>query len=169
VQQQRDHKVQAWCQFAERQAKRYVRPPPSSSSQRRLLPEPTCYRLRIGSISNLPQLLARTNGGSSSSSSNFELRLGVSLYDEAAGACYGNTCYSQADVPKQQQQQQHDDASCDFCFDVFFHSVISDPRCMAVVSSCWQNFTHACNCRLHNCAAVLSGAGQQHISTRATS
>jgi nephrocystin-4 len=133
VQQQRQHKLQAWCQFAERQAKRYVRPPPSSSNQRRLLPEPTCYRLRIDSISNLPQLLARANGGSSSSS-NFELRLGVSLYDAAAGAFYGNTCYSQADVPKQHHQQQHDAASCDFCIDVFFHSVISDPRCMAVVS-----------------------------------
>jgi nephrocystin-4 len=140
VQQQRHQKVQAWCQFAERQAKRYMRPPPSSSNQQRLLPEPTCYRLRISSISNLPQLLARTNGGSSSS--NFELRLGVSLYDEAAGAFYGNTCYSQADAPKQ-QQQQHDADSCNFCFDVFFHSVISDPRCMAVVSSCWQK-CHEC-------------------------
>jgi nephrocystin-4 len=95
-----------------------------------LLAESACYRLRIHSISNLSQLLARRNADSDS---NFELQLGISLFDEAAGAFYGSTCYSPADIHTQQQQQQAA-ASCDFCFDVFFHSTISDPRCMAVVA-----------------------------------
>lgn len=74
-----------------------------------------------------------------SSGTLYGLQLGVSLYDEAVGQCYGSTCYSMVE-PLQQQQQQLTDAEgsssafLDFAFDALFHTAISDPHCMAVVS-----------------------------------
>lgn len=99
-----------------------------------MLPESTCYRLRVQNVSNLPPLSQVTAGVS------YELQLGVSLYDESLGVFYGNTCYSPCDTPKQQQQNTvtgdgtATGGGIEFCFDIFFHSAISDPRCMAVVS-----------------------------------
>lgn len=129
---QQEGKVQQWRQFTARQAERYV--PASAKQTRRILSESASYRLRIQSVSNLPPLSQATYGVT------YELQLAVSLFDESLGVFYGNTCYSPSDVPEQQQQPA--DAAdgavprvgVDFCFDVFFHSTISDPQCMAVVS-----------------------------------
>jgi nephrocystin-4 len=82
----------------------------------------------------------------------YGLQLGVNLYDEALGQFYGNTCYSMVeplqDVQQQQEQQQQEQQQqqehlaeapgqhppVDFSCDVMFHSAISDPHCIAVVS-----------------------------------
>lgn len=117
--------VLRWHQFASRQAQRYV-PPPASPSLH-LSSESTCYRLRILSVSGLP-LLSPVTG------TFCEVQLGVSLYHEALGTFYGNTCYSQLDPPQQQGLQgSAAAATMECCFDVYFHSFIADPHCKAVV------------------------------------
>ena len=63
----------------------------------------------------------------------FEFQLGVSLYDEAYGTFYGNTCYSMSDGYDRNRAAQRNAIDLDFSFDVYFHSAVSDPRCMAVV------------------------------------
>eukprot|EP00775_Hariotina_reticulata_P006048 gene6048-6286_t len=64
-----------------------------------------------------------------------EVQLGVSLYNEALGTFYGNTCYSQLDPPQQQILQEAAAAAetMECCINVYFHSCIADPHCMAVV------------------------------------
>ncbi|GFH23920.1 uncharacterized protein HaLaN_21615, partial [Haematococcus lacustris] len=59
--------------------------------------------------------------------------LGVSLYDEAYGTFYGNTVYSQGDGYDRNRAAQRNAIDLDFSFDVFYHTSVSDPRCMAVV------------------------------------
>lgn len=121
--------VQEWSAFAARQAARYVRAPPSAG--RRRLPQPVCYRLRILGVSGVPQ----PQCGSSSqgaASQCYELQLGVSLFDESLGVFYGSTVLSAAEpLPT---AAARDAAAVAFDYNVFFHSEISDPRCMAVVS-----------------------------------
>eukprot|EP00878_Enallax_costatus_P044973 GHUV01053787.1.p1 GENE.GHUV01053787.1~~GHUV01053787.1.p1 ORF type:complete len:157 (+),score=39.87 GHUV01053787.1:105-575(+) len=132
--QQQHHKIHCWKQFSVRQAKRYV-PAPARAS-RRAVPESACYRIRIQSVSNLPPI------NQACYDATYELQLGVSLYDEALGAFYGNTCYSPSDVLTHQHQQtaaavagHGADVAMEFNFDVYFHSVVSDPQCKAVVST----------------------------------
>ncbi len=63
----------------------------------------------------------------------FEFQLGVSLYDEAYGTFYGNTCYSLSDTYDRGRAQQRNAIDLDMSFDVYYHTSVSDPRCMAVV------------------------------------
>lgn len=63
----------------------------------------------------------------------FEFQLSVSLYDEAYGTFYGNTCYSMCDTYDRGRAAQRNAIDLDMAFDVYFHSTVSDPRCMAMV------------------------------------
>lgn len=128
---QQEQLVQEWRAFTCRQAARHV-PAPLSAS-RRVLQESVCYRLRMLHVDNLPPPHL-------SSGVQFGLQLGVSLFDSAAGAYFGSTCYSLVEPLQGQQQQEAGAAaavasepSVDFSFDVFFHTDIGDASCMAVV------------------------------------
>lgn len=104
-----------------------------------MLADSMCYCLRIQQLSNLP-IMSTVRYGSS-----FELQLRITLFDEMTGVFYGNTCHSDS-IPLAQLQQANKGAEAavqdqseapgvdvDFHFDVYFHSAVSDPRCMAVV------------------------------------
>lgn len=84
------------------------------------------YRLRILKVSDMP--INTTFDGRT-----FEFQLGVSLYDEAYGTFYGNTCYSLSDTYDRGRAQQRNAIDLDMSFDVYYHTSVSDPRCMAVV------------------------------------
>lgn len=140
--QQQDSRQQEpvlqWRSFALRQVQRYVPALPDPS--RRAVHESVCYRLRVLHVDNLPPLSYGVQYG---------LQLGVTLFDASLGQPYGSTCCS---VVKDLQQQADDGASQQHtvAFDVLFHTVICDPRCVAVVSqrccgrlSCAGNFTAA--------------------------
>jgi hypothetical protein len=76
-----------------------------------------------------------------------EFELGVSLYDEKLGAFYGCTSYSLHDVGERSSvTRQPTDGKhvpggkqgrldISFSYDVFMHTRINDPRCVAVVGS----------------------------------
>lgn len=69
----------------ERQAARSVPLPPAKKG-RRTMAESIGYRLRLLHITGLPvyAMEGRT----------FDLRIGVTMFDQATGQFYGNTCYS---------------------------------------------------------------------------
>jgi hypothetical protein len=129
--------IQEWQGFASCQVQRHVPAPPSAN--RRILPQSVCYRLRVLRVDNVP-------APQHTSGIQYGLQLGVTLYDEALGQFYGNTCYSMVEPLQDLQQQEQgqgqeqppavsrEQPSVDFSCDVMFHSVISDPHCMAVVS-----------------------------------
>lgn len=127
--------LEAWAQFIKKQCERYV--PAPFNPTRRTLPETQGYRLRILRVSELPNQALL-------SGSTYEFQLGISLYDENLGAFYGSTCYSLHDAPSTLQPGAAGAATAeggpqprvdvDFSFDVYYHSAISDPSCMAVVS-----------------------------------
>jgi hypothetical protein len=105
-------------------------------------PAAAAYRIRVMRVQSMPF--------KAPSGSTFEYQLGLSLYDEAVGSFYGNTCYSLRDIskPTRPAGQGKPGAAAaaaaaaaagdvpsvdvDFTFDVYFHTSISDPRCMAV-------------------------------------
>lgn len=116
--------VRMWAEFTSRQRKRHVPIPPDPN--RRVLPASQGYRLRVLRVSDLP--VHTTFDGRT-----FEFMLGVSLYDEAYGTFYGNTVYSQGDGYDRNRAAQRNAIDLDFSFDVFYHTSVSDPRCMAVV------------------------------------
>ncbi|GIL84279.1 hypothetical protein Vretimale_15928 [Volvox reticuliferus] len=113
-----------WAEFTSRQKHRYAPIPPDAN--RRALPETQGYRLRILKVSDMP--INTTFDGRT-----FEFQLGVSLYDEAYGTFYGNTCYSMADTYDRGRAAQRNAIDLDLSFDVYYHTTVSDPRCMAVV------------------------------------
>ncbi|KAG2438730.1 hypothetical protein HXX76_005275 [Chlamydomonas incerta] len=113
-----------WSEFTERQKHRYV--PIVPDANRRALPETKGYRLRILRVSDLP--INTTFDGRT-----FEFQLSVSLYDEGYGTFYGNTCYSLSDTYDRGRAQQRNAIDLDMSFDVYYHTTVSDPRCMAVV------------------------------------
>ncbi|GLC73822.1 hypothetical protein PLESTF_001424700 [Pleodorina starrii] len=113
-----------WAEFAARQKQRYAPIPPDAN--RRALLETQGYRLRILKVSDMP--INTTFDGRT-----FEFQLGVSLYDEAYGTFYGNTCYSMSDTYDRGRAAQRNAIDLNLSFDVYFHSTVSDPRCMAVV------------------------------------
>jgi hypothetical protein len=137
--------VQHWHQFTSKQLQRYV--PAPTGPALHLLSESTCYRLRVMAVSGLPLL-------SPPSETFCQVQLGVSLYNEALGTFYGNTCYSQPDMPQQQEEAEPGaGVAMQCCFDIFFHSCIADPRCMAVVS---------CRTKSLSFASVTSAVQQGH-------
>ena len=118
--------MRMWSQFALKQKQRYVPIPPDAN--RRVLPETQGYRLRVLKISDLP--LHTTFDGRT-----FEFQLGVSLYDEAYGTFYGNTVYSMSDAYDRNRAAQRNAIDLDFSFDVYYHTAVSDPRCMVSVNT----------------------------------
>ncbi|PNH02424.1 hypothetical protein TSOC_011594, partial [Tetrabaena socialis] len=113
-----------WAEFAGRQKQRHV--PILPDANRRTLPETKGYRLRIIKVSDVP-INATFDGRT------FEFQLSVSLYDEGYGTFYGNTCYSMPDTYDRGRAQQRNAIDLDMSFDVYYHTAVSDPRCMAVV------------------------------------
>jgi nephrocystin-4 len=78
------------------------------------------YRLRIQQVVDLPmkQVQDRT----------FEFQLAVTLYDEALGVFYGNTCYSMHNPCNHKGAADPGVVDLNFSFDLYFHSAVSDPR-----------------------------------------
>ncbi|GFR44041.1 hypothetical protein Agub_g5201 [Astrephomene gubernaculifera] len=113
-----------WAEFTGRQKQRYV--PIVPDAHRRILPETQGYRLRILKVADMP--INTTFDGRT-----FEFQLSVSLYDEAYGTFYGNTCYSMPDTYDRGRAQARNAIDLDMTFDVYYHTTVSDPRCMAVV------------------------------------
>ncbi|KXZ51260.1 hypothetical protein GPECTOR_13g747 [Gonium pectorale] len=116
--------LQQWAEFTARQKQRYV--PIVPDANRRALLETQGYRLRILKVSDVP--INTTFDGRT-----FEFQLSVSLYDEAYGTFYGNTCYSMSDTYDRGRAAQRNAIDLDMSFDVYYHTTVSDPRCMAVV------------------------------------
>lgn len=125
-------RLRYWEQFTLRQQRRHVPIPPDPS--RRVLPRTAGYRLRIATLNNVPMAaLPVPPAAAAGGAINFDLKLSVSLYDEALGTFYGCTCYSLPSNADLRGALQQGVASLQFNFDVYFHSRVSDPRCMAVV------------------------------------
>lgn len=127
--------VQAWHGFAARQAARFVPPPaPCPTGGRRLLTQSVGYRLRLLGITGLRQPLLASVGAAGGNAAACEMQLGVTLYDETTGRFYSTTVFSPPEPLSllNDGTEEHDDEQ-QLAFDVFFHSAIADPRCMAVV------------------------------------
>ena len=109
---------------------------------------------------------------SSPSHAHVRLHQSVSFYDESAGTFYGATCHGTPQPPYHQGgsgagasavggpsagQDQADGAplagsatapatlAVDFDLEVFYHSRIADPRCIAVVRGGWGLISSGCS------------------------
>uniref|UniRef100_A0A061S1B5 Nephrocystin-4-like protein n=2 Tax=Tetraselmis sp. GSL018 TaxID=582737 RepID=A0A061S1B5_9CHLO len=112
--------IATWERFFRLQRRRVA---PLMPGSRRELGTTEFYRLRVVGLREVPMYATRV----------FEFRVNVTLFDERLGQFYGNTISSptapfQWISPKDSSQG----VEVNLEFDVYFHSVVSDPSCLAV-------------------------------------
>lgn len=121
--------LEAWELFASRQGARYT--PLLNRGLHEMLPHTMGYRLRLAALHKLTfgPLAAEAKARGNS----LEMRLGVSLYDEATGCFYGNTCNSLPCIPLPLLPTPPEPVDLEIQQDVYFHTRLLDPRCLLVI------------------------------------